>query len=381
MKRRQFPRFAARRGCTRGHLARRKCAAYPSRPITMWFPAAGPTDAAARRAFSRGAIMKIIAFGAAAICFSSTIVPVAAQSNYPNKSIRLIYDSLPGADLIARIYADELAKIGGKPVVVDNVTGAGGRIAADHLAKALPDGYSIGMLPSATVIMSPLLYAKLSYNPAKDFVPVTQVFGFPNLLLVNNDVPAKNVQELVELARGQPNKLTYGHVGTGTTTHLSAELFKTAAHIAIQGVPYRGPPQVATDLMSGRITMAFGAPGPLLPLVREGKIRALAVTSRTRAAFAPDLPTMQETGVSEFDITVWYGLFVPAKTSPAIVEWLNRETVKIMHSPDIRARIISLGNEPMTNTPTEFVGALSGTPVSSKSSKSRAAFVRRLTFF
>jgi tripartite-type tricarboxylate transporter receptor subunit TctC len=298
--------------------------------------------------------MKIIAFAAAAICFSATIVPVTAQSNYPDKGIRLIYDSLPGADLVARIYADELAKIGGKPVVVENVTGAGGTIAADRLAKAPSDGYTIGMFAVSSVVIGPLLYPKLSYDPAKDFLPVTQVFGFPNLLLVNNDVPAKNVQQLVELARAQPNKLTYGHVGNGTTSHLSAELFKTVAHIEIQGVPYRGPPQVATDLISGRINMAFGAPGPLLPLVREGKIRALAVTSRTRAAFAPDLPTARESGFSEFDITVWYGLFVPARTSPAIVEWLNRETVKIMNSPDIRARITNLGNEPMTNTPTEF---------------------------
>jgi tripartite-type tricarboxylate transporter receptor subunit TctC len=306
------------------------------------------------KSFGNRTLMKVIAFVAAALCFSATSVPLSAQSNYPNRNIRLIYGFPPGADAIIRVYADELSKIGGKPVVVDNITGAGGNIAADRLAKAPSDGYTIGILPAANVIMSRLLYTKLSYDPAKDLVPVSQVFGYPNLLLVNNDVPARNVQQLVELARVRPDKLRYGHTGIGSTTHLSAELFKKVADVEIQGVPYRGPPQIATDMMSGRIAMAFSAPGPVLELVRAGKIGALAVTSQKRAAFAPDLPTMQESGFSEFDMTVWFGLFVPANTPMPIVEWLSRETVKIMTSSDTRARATSLGNVPLSNTPAEF---------------------------
>jgi tripartite-type tricarboxylate transporter receptor subunit TctC len=213
--------------------------------------------------------------------------------------------------------------------VVDNITGAAGNIAADRVAKALPDGYTIGILAAANVVINPFLYKKLPYNPTRELIPVTQLYGYPNLLLINNEVAAKTVQELVALARAQPGKLTYGHVGVGTTTQLSAELFKSGAHLNIQGVPFRGPPQAVTDMMAGRITMTFAPPGVLLPLVQERKIRALAVTSRARAPFAPDLPTMEESGFSDYDITVWFGLFVPAGTPQVIIERLNSETVKI----------------------------------------------------
>jgi tripartite-type tricarboxylate transporter receptor subunit TctC len=297
-----------------------------------------------------GYIMRSIGLAVVWAFIVSWIAPVGAQTSYPDKSIRLVYGFPAGADLVARIYADKLAEAFGKPVVVDNVTGAAGNIGADRLAKAPPDGYTIGILGSANVTTNTILYRKLPYDPVKDLVPVTQIFGYPNLLLVNNDVPARTVQELVALARAQPNKLTYGHAGVGTTTHLSAELFKSMAHINIQDVPYRGPPQIATDMMSGQISMTFIAPGPLLPLVREQKIRALAVTSRARAPFAPDLPTMDESGFRGFDITVWYGLFVPAGTPALIVEKLNRESVKIMNSPDVRKRTVDLGNVPVTST-------------------------------
>jgi len=298
--------------------------------------------------------MKPITLAAACTLIASSIVTVSAQSNYPERNIRLIYGFPPGADTVTRIYADKLAETFGKPIVVENVTGAAGNIAADRVAKAPSDGYTIGILTGANVTMNAILYKKLPYDPETDFIPVTQMFGYPNLLLVNNELPAKTVQDLVALARAQPGKLTYGHVGAGSTTHLAAELFKYMARIDIQDVPYRGPPAIATDMMSGRITMTFGPPGPLLPLVRERKLRALAVTSRARAPFAPDIPTMEESGFNGFDMTVWFGLFVPAKTPPFIVERLNSETVKIMNSPEVRTRVIDLGNVPLTNTPAEF---------------------------
>jgi len=298
--------------------------------------------------------MKATTLAVACAIVASSIEPGITQPNYPEKNIRLIYGFPPGADLVTRIYADKLSQSFGKPIVVDNMTGAAGNIAADRLAKAPSDGYTIGVLTAANVTMNALVYKKLPYDPETDFIPVTQMFEYPNLLLVNNEVPAKTVYDLVALARAQPARLTYGHAGTGTTMHLAAELFKYMAHIDIQGVPYRGPPPIATDMMSGRITMAFGPPGPLLPLVRERKLRALAVTSRARAPFAPDVPTMEESGFNGFAMTVWYGLFVPAKTPPFIVERLNRETVKIMDSPEVRKRVIELGNTPLTNTPAEF---------------------------
>jgi tripartite-type tricarboxylate transporter receptor subunit TctC len=281
-----------------------------------------------------------------------------AQSNYPEKNIRLIYGFPPGSDIFARLFADKLAEAFGKPVIVDNVIGAAGNIAADRTAKAAPDGYSIGMLHAASIVINVSLYSRLPYDPMKDLVPVTQVFGFPLLLVTANDVPAKNVAELVALARTQPGKLTYGHNGLGTVGHLTAEVFKSAAHIDVQDVPYRGVAQMIPDLVSGRISMTFNSPSLTLPLVREEKIRGLAVTSRTRAPFAPNLPTMEESGFRGFESDTWFGLFVPAGTPSSIVEKLNRETAKIMSSPDVSKRITDLGMVPLRNTPPEFAGVI-----------------------
>jgi tripartite-type tricarboxylate transporter receptor subunit TctC len=301
----------------------------------------------------RRSIMKPIRFAFVAVALVAGMSASAAQSNYPEKSIRLIYGFPAGSDTVTRIFADKFAEALGKPVIVDNVSGAAGNIAADRTAKAAPDGYTIGMLTGANITINAALQ-KLPYDPVKDLVPVSLIFGYPNVLLVSNDVPAKNVGELVALARAHPGKLTYGHNGVGTTTHLSAELFKTMAHIDVQDVPYRGPTLVVSDMMSGLITISFNAPGPLLPLVRDNKIRALAVTSRSRAPFAPELPTMEESGFAGFDITVWFGLFVPAGTPPAIIEVLNREAVAIMSAPDMRKRVVDLGDVPLSSTPREF---------------------------
>jgi tripartite-type tricarboxylate transporter receptor subunit TctC len=301
----------------------------------------------------RRSIMKPIRFAFVAVALVAGMSASAAQSNYPEKSIRLIYGFPAGGDTVTRIFADKFAEALGKPVIVDNVSGAAGNIAADRTAKAAPDGYTIGMLTGANITINAALQ-KLPYDPVKDLVPVSLIFGYPNVLLVSNDVPAKNVGELVALARAHPGKLTYGHNGVGTTTHLSAELFKTMAHIDVQDVPYRGPTLVVSDMMSGLIAISFNAPGPLLPLVRDNKIRALAVTSRSRAPFAPELPTMEESGFAGFDITVWFGLFVPAGTPPAIVEVLNREAVAIMTAPDMRKRVVDLGDVPLSSTPREF---------------------------
>jgi tripartite-type tricarboxylate transporter receptor subunit TctC len=298
--------------------------------------------------------MKAIRFAALAAIVSLTAVPVGAQTSYPEKNIRMIFGFTPGNDIGARILADKLTDALGKPVVVDNVTGGGGNIAADRTAKAPPDGYTIGMLPNANITINVSLYKKLGYDPVRDLIPVTQIYGYANLLLVNNDVPARTVAELVALARAQPSKLTFGHNGAGTTSHLSGEIFKSMAHIGIQDIPYRGPAPILTDLLSGQITMTFNSPSTSLPLVREGKVRALAVTSRTRAPFAPNLPTMEESGFRGFEANVWFGLFVPARTPSSIVEKLNREAVKIMELPDVRKRFHDIGYVTLGNSPAEF---------------------------
>jgi tripartite-type tricarboxylate transporter receptor subunit TctC len=280
--------------------------------------------------------------------------PSFPQSTYPVRSIHLIYGFPPGNDIISRIFAGKLAEVLGQPVIFENVTGAAGNIAADHIAKAAPDGYTIGILTAANITISPTLYKKLPYDPVRDLKPVTLILGYPNLLVVNNSVRARSVLELVDLARRQPNTLTYGHQGAGTTVHLSAEILKSMAHIDIHGVAYRGPSAVLNDLVSERITMAFITPAPTMPLIQDGKLRALAVTSRSRASFAPDIPTMEEAGFPGFEVTVWFGLFVPAGTPAAIVERLNRETVKIMNSPDVQKKARDIGQVALSDTPAEF---------------------------
>jgi tripartite-type tricarboxylate transporter receptor subunit TctC len=222
------------------------------------------------------------------------------------------------------------------------------------VAKATPDGYTIGVLAGANIVVNGSLYKRLPYDPMRDLAPVTQVYAYPLVLVVNNDVPAKSVAELVALARASPGALTFGHAGLGTSLHLSGELFNFMAHIDVQQVPFRGSSLVVTDLMGGRITMSFIPPTATLPLIREGKVRALAVTSRERAPFLPDVPTMEESGFPGFGVTAWFGMVAPAGTSAAVIDKLDRETVKIMASADVRDKLHAIGIVPLGNTPAQF---------------------------
>jgi tripartite-type tricarboxylate transporter receptor subunit TctC len=281
-------------------------------------------------------------------------VPTLAQTSYPDRNIRLLFGFAPGVDTVARLLADKLGVALGKTVIVENVTGASGHIAADHVAKASPDGYTIGMMAAGNIVVDGTLYQKLPYDPLKDLVPVTQVYGYTDVLVVNNDAPAKNVAELVALARAKPGQLTYGHSGIGTSLHLAGELFNAMAHVDVQQVPFRGSTLVITDVIGGRITMSFIPPTGTLSIILEGKVRALAVTSLKRVPFLPDVPTMDESGFPGFDVTTWWGMFAPAGTPAAVIERLNRETVKIMVSPDMRDKLQALGIVPLSNTPAEF---------------------------
>jgi tripartite-type tricarboxylate transporter receptor subunit TctC len=283
-----------------------------------------------------------------------------AQANYPDKPIRLLVGFVPGgpADLIARVVGDKLTEAWGKPVVIENIAGAGGNMATDRVAKAAPDGYTLLLGTTGPFIVHASLYPKLPFDPGKDFAPITQLCFTPNIFVVNNDVPAKNVRELVALARAQPGGLTFASAGVGTTQHLSGELFKTMAGIDIRHVPYRGIAAVMPDLLGGRVTMVFSSPTTALPLVREGKIRALAVTSRQRAAAAPDLPTMEEAGFPGFDATAWFALLAPAGTPEPIIARLQREAAHILALADVRKKLAELGMVPIGNTPAEFAAAM-----------------------
>ena len=283
-----------------------------------------------------------------------------AQANYPEQPIKIVIGFPPGVapDVTSRLLGDKLTEAWGKPVVVENVTGASGNIAVERVAKAAPDGYTLLMGGNASLVINPNLFAKLPYDPVKDFAYITQVFIVPNILVVRNDVPAKTIQELVALAKAQPGYLVAGHAGVGTSQHLGGELFKVMAGVQIQQVPYRGTPAVLPDLLAGRLNIFFGNITNLLPLIREGKLRAFGITSRKRSPQIPELPTMEELGFPGFDATAWFGLMAPTGTPAPIIDKLHKETVRLLALPDVKGKLESLGVQLVGSTPAEFAALI-----------------------
>jgi tripartite-type tricarboxylate transporter receptor subunit TctC len=283
-----------------------------------------------------------------------------AQTSYPEQPVRILVGFTPGTapDVTARLLADKFTESWGKAVIVENITGAGGNIACDRVAKSPPDGYTLTMCGNGNLIMGPSLYDKLPFDPIKDFVPITQIFVAANILAVHPDVPAKNVTELVALARAQPDKLTYGHAGIGTSQHMASELFKYMAKVSIQPIAYRGSTAVLPDLLAGRLSLSFSNVVNVLPLVREGKLRGFAVSSRKRSAVAPDLPTMVELGFPGFEAVPWFGLLAPAGTPPAIIDKVHRETMRVLALPDVRKRLEELGLDVIGSSPAEFAALI-----------------------
>jgi tripartite-type tricarboxylate transporter receptor subunit TctC len=282
------------------------------------------------------------------------------QTNYPEQTIKIVVGFPPGVapDVTSRLLADKFSESWGVPVVVENLAGAGGNIATDRVAKAAPDGYTLLMGGNSALVFSPSMYEKLPYDPIKDFVPITQVFVAANILVVQPDLPAMTLPELVALARARPGTLTYGHAGVGTSQHLAAELFRSMAHIDIRPVAYRGTTAVLPDLLAGRLTMSFANISNALPLVREGKLRAFAVTSLKRSVAAPDLPTMAESGYPGFEAVPWFGLLAPAGTPPPVVEKIYGETARCLAMPQLRTQLERLGLDVIGNTPAEFAALI-----------------------
>ncbi len=282
----------------------------------------------------------------------------AAQTTYPEKPIHLVVGFPPGSapDTVARLLGEKFAEAWGKPVTTENVPGAAANIAADRIAKAAPDGYTLGLL-GQSIVVNPSLY-ELAYDPVKDFAPVSQVAVSPYILVVHNAVPVKSVKELVALAKAQPGGLTFASGGSGSATHIAAELFKSAAGIDIRHIPYKGVVAAIPDVLGGRVTMMFSPMVGVLPLAREGKLRALAVTSLRRSSAASELPTIAESGYPGFEFTIWYGLLAPATTPGTIVRKLHLETVNALAHADVRAKLTGLGMEVIGNSPDEFAAAI-----------------------
>lgn len=281
--------------------------------------------------------------------------PLQAQT-YPSRPIRFIVPFAAGAgvlDIMARIVGQHLGTATGQQVVIDNRPGAGGNVGAEVAAKATPDGYTM-LMGAVALVVSPYLYAKLPFDPLTDLVPVTQVNSAPLMLVVHPSLPVKSVAELIAYVKARPGQLNYGSGGVGATPFLATELFKSMAGIDVTHVPYRGGAPALADLVAGQLSfMIENVPGTL-PLVRDGKLRALAITSRQRLALVPDLPTMEEAGVPGYEMIGWNGIFVPKATPPEIVTRLNAELVKVLRSADVGEQLAKLGAVPVGDSPEQF---------------------------
>ena len=291
----------------------------------------------------------VAALGLAALA----AVPPALAQAFPTKPIRLVvtFPSGGAPDILARLFADK-AQLG-QTVVVDNKPGAGGNIGADFVAKSPPDGYTVVMGTVGTHSINGALYSKMPYDMVKDFTPVAHVASAPNLLVVNNALPVKSVPELVAYMKANPNKLSFGSPGIGTSVHVSGELFKSLTGTTMQHVPYKGRQFAIPDLVGGQIQVMFDNMPSALPMAKEGKIRALAVTTEKRSPAAPELPTVAET-VPGFEATTWFAMFAPAGTPRDVVARLNAEARRVFGLPDVLEKLKTLGLDPWVSSPEEL---------------------------
>ncbi len=282
--------------------------------------------------------------------------PIAVAQTYPTKPVKLVVPFPPGGslDLTGRLLAQKLTEVWGQPVVVENKPGAGGNIGADLVAKSAPDGYTILLGALSTHAVNPSLYAKMPYDAAKDFAPITLIAITPNVLVVNAASPVNNVREFIAYAKANPGKLSFGSGSSGSAGHLAGELFKVETGTDAVHIPFKGGAPATQALLAGDTQFMFDNLANAMAQVKAGKLKALAVTTARRSPLVPDLPTMAEAGLPGFDISTWYGLFAPAGTPPAIVAKWNAEVTKILNTPDVRARLVADGAEPAPNTPEQF---------------------------
>lgn len=298
------------------------------------------------------AVLSSIAF----LCMSLT----AHAQEFPTKAITLIVPYAPGGtnDIIARSVAAKMSTNIGKPVVVENRSGAGGNVGSHFVAKAAPDGYTLLTAPIGILAINKWLYSNLGYDPDKEFAPITLAGSVPNVLLVNPSVPAADIKELISYAKGHPKDITFASMGTGTTGHLNGEMLKMLANVDIQHVPYRGSAPALQDLMGGHVKIMFDNLPTALPLAKSGKLKAFAVTSATRSSSLPDVPTLQESGVAGFDATAWFGFVAPAATPKPIMDKLNAEMVKALKDPEVADKLQAQGVTIVANTQAEFADVI-----------------------
>lgn len=293
-----------------------------------------------------------------AIAVSGAWIALGAQAaeSYPNRPLRMIIPFPPGGgtDIMGRIVAQRLSDALGMQVVVDNRGGAGGLIGTEMATRAVPDGHTLMIGSVSTICINPSLHKNLSFDPGKDLTPISLVASTPSVLVVGASLPVKSVKDLIAMAKAQPGKLSYATPGSGSSSHLGTELFKQAAGVDIFHVPYKGTGPAITDVVSGQVTMFISNMPSVLPMVKAGRLRPLAVTSLKRSALDPDLPTIAESGVKNFELIVWYGLLAPKGLPTPILARLNQEIQKMSSMQDIKQKLAAQGAEVVTTSPEEF---------------------------
>jgi len=296
----------------------------------------------------------------AAMAFAAVLAgPAGAQPAYPSKPLRLVVGFPPGGanDILARLVGAKLQEQwGGQPVLVDNKPGANAIIATEFVARSAPDGYTLLVGASGAMAFNPGLYSKLPYDPVRDFEPVTMLGSFPLVLAANPSLPAQSVAELVQLARAAPGK--YNYSAGSTPFQLALELLKQQAGIAVNHIAYKGSAQAVSAVLANDVQMTFVDAPPAVGQIKAGKLRALAVTSRTRAPILPEVPTMIEAGIADFEVVLWTSLFAPAGTPRAVVERLQQQIAAILRLPEVRERMTALGIEPVGNTSEQLAAVL-----------------------
>lgn len=290
-----------------------------------------------------------------AVCLATAAIMPAVAQQYPTKPIKLILPFPTGGatDVMSRILAEKLTSRLGQPVIVENKPGAGTMLASEYVAKAPADGYTLLMAASSLVI-APSLYSKVNYDPIKDFTPVTQVAAVIHLVVVNPNLPVKSIQDLITYLKANPGKVSYGSTGSGTSTHLEAELFKKMAGVEIEHIPYKGSTPALADLVGGQTSMMFDPIASSKPYLESGRLRALAVTTAQRSISAPDLPTVAESGLPGYEAMPWLGIVAPAGTPKVVVDRLYKEVSEVLKMQDVKDRFKSLGLDIIGNTPAEF---------------------------
>ena len=296
----------------------------------------------------------------AALAALAAVAGSAIAQGYPAKPVRFIvpFAAGGGSDYVARVVAHKFNEAFGQPLVVDNRGGAGGMIGTDLVAKASPDGYTLLLGSAGPLAIQPGLTPRIPYDPLRDFAPITLVTSMPYVLVVHPSLPVKSVRELIALARARPGQLNFASPGSGTTTHLATELFKMLAKVDVVNVPYKGVAPALADLLAGQVQFMSGDLSTVMPQVKAGRLRALAVTGAKRSALAPELPTIAESGLPGYEASGWFGVLAPAATPRDLVARLNAAIVKGISEADARERLAALGGDVVANSPAEFAAYL-----------------------